>query len=692
MRDATGDRHSLDDTVPVLESIAQLPDEDPNPVLRLSRDGTLLYANRASWVLLSHWQTQVGSRVPPSWVLTAQRALDQGEVLEEEVRIAFKTILLVVVPIPTRGYINLYGLDVTRRRQVEDKLRLIAQVFENVTEGIMILDGDRRIVEVNRAFCAITGRTREEVLGEQATPLTPGTTERETPDIWGSAARQGSWQGEVWDRRGNGDLYPQWLSVTALTSPAGEPTGFICLFSDITAKKDAERRLYRMAHYDSLTGLGNRRRFHDLLDHALKNARRTGEILALLFIDLDTFKMVNDNLGHGAGDSLLRIVAGRLEGSVRESDTVARMGGDEFTVILPHLQTAENAEQIARKLLAAVTEPAAIEGKEIFITASIGIALYPRDGADTSTLLRSADAAMYHAKQRGRNGVRFFSRDMNRWAARRLALQTRIRRALESREFIAYYQPVVDVVDGRITGLEALVRWRRGDGKVLGPDLFIPVAEQSGQINEIGETVLRLVCAQGVEWNRRGLLPGRLDVNVSSRQLWRSDFTDLVESVLDDTGFPANRLELELTESMLIVDSSETLEKLERLRSLGVSLAIDDFGSKYSSFTYLRRLPVERLKVDRSFIQDMGNGGREITGAIIAVARSLGLAAVAEGVENAEQMAALAGMGCPEAQGYFLSRPVPSDAAESLLENGFIVGRDVAPARTVFMEDDGDRA
>jgi diguanylate cyclase (GGDEF)-like protein/PAS domain S-box-containing protein len=661
------------DSPRTLQSLALLPDEDPNPILRVSPQGTLLYANTASWFLLVHWKTQVGCDVPPEWLKEIRRAVEIRDIVEQEVRIGYKTILLVIVPMAEKGYINLYGLDVTRRRRVEDKLRLSAQVFENISEGIMIMDGDRRILDVNRAFTAITGYPREDVLGESAESLSMDGMQRPTAaEIWAAAREQGSWQGEIWDRRKDGEAYPQWLSLSVIADPSGEITGYIGLFSDITAKKDAEQRLYQMAHFDNLTGLGNRHHFQDVLERTLRNARRTGEVVALMFVDLDEFKTINDNLGHGAGDTLLRTVATRLQNSVRESDIATRMGGDEFTVILPNLQAPENAGLIGRKILGNVTEPMDLKGREIFITASIGIAVFPQDAQDAAGLLQCADAAMYHAKESGKNGCHFFAREMDQRAEERLVLQTKIRHALMAKEFIVHYQPQVDMISGRVIGMEALVRWERPGQGLLYPDSFVPLAEQSGQISEIGAHVLREVCLQGARWRARGLPNVRLGVNVSSRQLRRTDFISLIEAVLDESQLPASSLEVELTESMLIVDDRNTLNKMERLRGIGVSLAIDDFGTKYSSFGYLKRMPIGRLKIDRLFVQGLAEekSSRNIIAAIIAMGRTMNLDVVAEGVETEAQISLLLQMGCAVGQGFYFGKAVPAAEAEALLGKG----------------------
>lgn len=403
-----------------LESLAQFPEEDPNPVLRVSGEGTLLYANKASWVLLTHWHARVGRRVPEEWIQTVRAALGKHEVLERELQIGFQTILLAVVPIAEQGYVNFYGLDVSKRRRVEDKERLTAQVFENVTEGIAIMDADGRILDVNQSFCAITGHSREEVLGEPAVALDGDTRQVALlKDIWATARDQGSWQGEVWDRRKDGALYAQWLRLTAICGSSGEVTGYIGLFSDVTSRKDAAQRLFRAALYDGLTGLGNRLYCQDLLDRALKNARRTAEVLAVMTIDLDAFRLVNDDLGPPAGDALLCRLAARLKSSVRDSDTVARTGGDEFTVILQNVQSAENADAIARKVMSALTRPIELGGREVVVTASIGIAVFPQDAHETAALLRCADAALSSAREQGSNCCQSFSGEMSQWTQER---------------------------------------------------------------------------------------------------------------------------------------------------------------------------------------------------------------------------------------------------------------------------------
>ena len=641
-------------------------------MLRISLEGVLLSANRGSWLLLEHWRIRVGSPVPLEWKQRITAAVSQRDSHEVEVQIGFKTLLLVMVPVVDKGYVNVFGLDVTSRKQAEKRLLIDSQVFESASEAVVITDADKRILDVNRAFTTITGYTREEILGENIGILSSGRHDDSFyEEMWEAVRDRGSWQGEIWDRRKNGDVFPKWLSISAVTDEAGRISRYIGLFSDISAMKQTQEQLYEMAHYDSLTGLPNRRYFLDRLRESLEQARRAREGVALMFVDLDGFKLVNDNLGHGAGDQLLREVAERIRVCVRESDMVARMGGDEFTVILPHVHNSDSPVVVARKMLQKIYEPVKLEQKEFFISSSIGIAVFPDDAQDVEGLLQSADTALYKAKDLGKNGYQFFSREMNRRAVERLTLQTQIRQGIASREFTVYYQPQVDADTGALVGLEALARWMSPQIGIVGPDQFIPIAEETGLIHDLGRLVLRAACGQGKKWLDEGGEPFRIGVNISAHQLRRADFVDVIESALKDTGFPAHLLDLELTESMLIEDVSDDLEKLKRIKAMGIFLSIDDFGTKYSSFAYLRRLPIDRLKIDRSFVQDLpaDSRGSEIVSAIIAMSRSLNLEVIAEGVETPVQAALLREKGCRMLQGYYCSRPFPPENLAAFLEH-----------------------
>ncbi|HUI72784.1 MAG TPA: diguanylate cyclase [Spirochaetia bacterium] len=385
-------------------------DENPNPVLCVSRDGTLLYANQGSSPLLDHWKIRVGQLVPRDWREIVRGTLENHKEQEVEIRVGIKTLLLHTVALKNgTPCVNLYGMDVTRRRHAEEKLRLTAQVIDNTTEGIMITDTDFRILEINKSFCAITGYSREEVLGESVLALHTGPQEAGFYEgIWDIVRIRGSWRGEIWDRKKNGDVYPKWMSVSAVADERGEITRFVGIFSDITPMKKTDEQLYHMAHYDSLTGLANRRQFHDLLRRALKTARRKKESIAIMFIDVDSFKEVNDTFGHRTGDQLLQEIGKRIQGCVRETDVVARLGGDEFTVILGGLQDPESVEPVARKLLQRLAQPVMIEQKEVRVTSSIGISILADDTSDPDSLIQNADLAMYRAKAHGKNTFQIF--------------------------------------------------------------------------------------------------------------------------------------------------------------------------------------------------------------------------------------------------------------------------------------------
>jgi diguanylate cyclase (GGDEF)-like protein/PAS domain S-box-containing protein len=667
-RPSTG--HGASRGTSTTDGFAHYADENPFPVLRVSADGTLVGANQGSWLLLEHWKTAQGQPVPAELHGPVQAALRTKDKLEVEVQIGFKTVLLVIAPVDGKDYVNVFGLDVTSRKQAERRLLINSQVFESASEGVVITDADGRILDVNSAFSRITGYSREEILGENIRVLQSGRHDAAFyQQFWEAIRDKGTWQGEIWDRKKNGEVHPKWLSVSAVTEN-GRVSRFIGLFSDISVMKKTQEQLYEMAHYDSLTGLPNRRYFLDRLKESLERARRTRESLALMFVDLDGFKLVNDNLGHHAGDQLLVEIANRLKQRTRESDTVARMGGDEFTVILTNVMSSHAIVRVARKILGRVSEAITLDGTEVFLSSSIGIAVFPDDGADVEGLLQAADTALYKAKDLGKNGYQFFSPEMNQRAVERLTLQSQIRQGLAAKEFIPYYQPQLDIQDCKVSGIEALARWQSATVGTVSPEQFIPFAEETGLIHEVGMAVLRRACMQGAEWLAKGMLPARLGINISAHQLRGADFITSIESVLGETGFPAERLEVELTESILVEDIPGDVDKLRRLKKMRILLTIDDFGAKYSSFAYLRRLPLDRLKLDRSFVQDLPADGRasEIVTAIVAMARSLGLDLVAEGVETREQAALLRDLGCSSIQGYFCSRPFPAEGFASFLE------------------------
>ena len=560
--------------------------------------------------------------------------------------------------------------DIDRRKRDEDQLRQAATVFESTRDGVMITDAQERIITVNPAFSEITGYSAEEVLGQTPAVLRSG---RQGPEFYAEMSRalqeHGAWQGELWNRRKSGEIYAEWLSISVVRDPDGRIARYVGVFSDISQLKISQERLEFLAHHDPLTGLPNRVMFCDRLELAMHRADREGTLAAVLFLDLDRFKHVNDSLGHSAGDLLLQQVAERLQDAVRRQDTVARQGGDEFTLLLDGLHDGERAAGLAQKLVDAIALPFVVDGHELFLGASIGISVYPVDGRDVESLLRNADAAMYRAKEAGRNTYAFYSEEMTSHALERVLIEGQLRRAIERDELVLHYQPQIDLASGRLVGVEALVRWEHPTEGILPPARFIPVAEESGLMLPLGEWVLREACRQTKAWLDAGLEIARVAVNVAGPQIQRGQLGETVRRVLAQTGLPPERLELEITEDFLMAHAEQTVALLTELRSLGVGLAIDDFGTGYSSLAYLKRLPVDKLKIDRSFVYDLPSDENDaaIANAIIALGRSLRIRVIAEGVETPAQRQFLIATGCDEAQGYLFSRPLAADALEAFL-------------------------
>jgi diguanylate cyclase (GGDEF)-like protein/PAS domain S-box-containing protein len=557
----------------------------------------------------------------------------------------------------------LLGRDASARIAAESKLRLAARVISRSGEGIIISDAKGLIVEVNKAFETITGYSRADALGRNPNFLSSGRQDKEFyRRMWQTLHAEGFWQGEIWNRRKNNEIFPEWLSLSAIRDDGGEITHYVATFSDVTEAKANEARIQHMAHHDFLTGLPNRFLLTDRFKQVAAAAERNETRYALLFIDLDRFKNVNDTLGHSIGDQLLRDVASRLGSIVRGTDTLSRQGGDEFLVLLGEVETPETAAIVARKLMQILGEPFLLDGHPITVTPSIGIAVSPEDGTDLDSLLKHADLAMYDAKQQGRNNYQFFRREMNARSLELLLMESDLRQALRKSEFELHYQPQISVSSGQPQGLEALLRWRHPERGLVSPADFIPMAEETGLILPIGQWVLNTACQQLANWRTNGWPELRVAVNLSAAQFRQQDLLTQVEAALAAANLPADALELEVTESILMIDAEGTAKMLNALNAMGVTLAIDDFGTGYSSLAYLKRFSVSTLKVDRSFVNGIGIDGEDaaICSAIIGLARSLRLDVVAEGVETQAQYDWLAKAGCHIIQGYFTGRPAPA--------------------------------
>jgi diguanylate cyclase (GGDEF)-like protein/PAS domain S-box-containing protein len=563
--------------------------------------------------------------------------------------------------------------DITERLRAEEALRQAEIVFQNTREGITITDAEERILRVNRAFCELTGYTEEEVQGQTPRVLHSGRqTEAFYAALWSVLRETGYWQGEIWNRRKNGEVYPELLSISAVKNATGAVTHYVGVFADLSQVKASEERLDFLAHHDPLTGLPNRLLLSAQLQHSIDVARRDETLLALLVVDLDRFKDVNDSYGHSAGDALLQQVAERLSHRLRGADTVTRLGGDEFAVLLEDLANPQDAARVALDIIHLLNEPWRLTNDaEVRLGASIGISLFPEHGQNAEALLQQADAALYQAKHEGRGRFQYFSAELTQAARHRIEWEARLRRAIHEGQLRVYYQPQVDIPSRRIVGAEALVRWQDPEQGLIPPGRFIPLAEETGLISAIGAWVLRETCRQGRAWLDAGLPPLSLAVNLSAHQLHHGDLIATVMQVLSETGFPAEWLELELTESALMQRESEAVTILERLRGLGLRLAMDDFGTGYSSLAYLKRFPLDVLKIDKSFVDDLPEqrDAMEIAATIIAMGHTLGLKVLAEGVETAEQLAFLQRKDCDQYQGYLTSPPVPAEAFVALLKS-----------------------
>jgi len=548
--------------------------------------------------------------------------------------------------------------------------RLFGRMFEYSGEAILITDQDNRIVEINPAFTRLTGYTIDEVRGANPRILASGRTTPETyQTLWASLQSGGHWQGELWDRHKDGHIYPKWASISTILDEQGNITHYLASFTDISERKAAEERIDYLAHHDVLTGLPNRFSLENRLDQALLTARREQIQLAVMFIDLDRFKIINDTLGHHIGDLLLAEVAKRLRQCVRESDIVARIGGDEFVVVLAGMAAMADATSVANKVLYRLAEPYLIEGHTLHSSPSIGIGTFPGDGDTAEALMKAADTAMYHAKDQGRNNAQYFTAAMNAEAYERMTLERELRIALRENQFELHYQPQVCTHNKAVCGVEALVRWRHPERGLIPPLSFIPIAEESGLIEELGGWVLNEACRQLAVWRREGIEGIRMAVNLSAHQLRSSDLIDIVGSTMARHGIDHGDLELEVTESVAMHDPEHAIQRLTALRDMGVELAIDDFGTGYSSLAYLKLLPIQTLKLDRSFVKDIESDENDaaISAATIALAHSLGLKVVAEGVETAAQSGFLEAHACDFLQGYLHGRPEPAERLTGML-------------------------
>jgi len=542
-------------------------------------------------------------------------------------------------------------------------LRQAAVVFSSSLDGIVITDTTRNIVAVNKALTNITGYSEHEVLGKNPSIFKSNRHDKAFyRAMWKTVGETGQWRGEIWNRRKNGEDFPTLLTIKAVKDHNNCISHHVGIITDISTIKETEYKLSHLAHHDPLTELPNRLLLNSRLERALQHAKREESQVGILFLDLDRFKNINDSMGHTQGDQLLKLVASRLAEGMRAEDTIARLGGDEFVILAEELGDTQGIIKVAKNILNLFKQPFYIHEQEIFIEASIGISIYPKDGKNTDTLLRNADAAMYRAKERGRNNYQFYTKELTAKAYERLTLETDLRRALERDEFELHYQPQFELKGNTLIGAEALIRWNHPEHGLVSPVSFIPVAEETGLIVPIGEWVLHSACMQHQAWLKAGYSPVKIAVNLSARQFNKPGLVETISNILEEAAMDSIYLELELTESIIMNDVESTIKILNELHWMGLEISIDDFGTGYSSLSYLKRFPIDRLKIDQSFVYDITTNpsDAELVTAIITLARSMKLRVLAEGVETEAQAHYLKEQGCDEVQGYYYSRPIPA--------------------------------
>lgn len=560
--------------------------------------------------------------------------------------------------------VTLYNrLQNSPRENEAEYLRLANVIYGNTEEAIVITDSEASIISINPAFSLASGYSQDEVFGKNPRMFSSGRHDDDFYRVmWSSVNTYGSWAGEIWDRHKEGFIYPKWMKIIALKDKQDKVTNYVAISTDLSTRKEAERNIEHLAYYDVLTDLPNRTLLHDRIKQQIAAAHRDNQQFALLFVDLDRFKYVNDSMGHAVGDRLLQAVALRLKKSVREGDTVSRVGGDEFVVLLRETNT-EGAARVAQSLMNNLQPLYEIDGMYLPAHASIGISLYPDNGMDIDTLIKHADVAMYRAKEEGRNSFRFFTMEMDSHINRLFSMEKDLRFALERNEFFLCFQPQMDIASGNLCGAEALLRWNHPERGLVSPAEFIPIAEETGQIIPIGEWVLRTTCHKIATWRQLGKRSVPIAVNLSIRQLLQPHFAELISAIIQEYSLQPGELELEVTESIMLNSAQIALDFLSRMRELGIRLSIDDFGTGYSSLSYLKKLPIHKLKIDRSFVSNIQTDQNDmaIVRSIIALGHQFNLSVIAEGIEEQEQLDFLRTLDCDEIQGFLYSHPLLED-------------------------------
>ncbi|QED50157.1 GGDEF and EAL domain-containing protein [Cytobacillus dafuensis] len=558
-------------------------------------------------------------------------------------------------------YIVIFN-DYTQQKISQNEKKLAEKVLENTSEGVMITDKNSRIISVNPAFEIVTGYSNEEVVGKNPNILQSGIHDvLFYKNMWEQIEDIGYWKGEIWNKRKSGEVFPEWITISSIKDDHGNINNFVAVFTDITDRKHAEDQLRYLAHHDSLTGVANRYSLNKRLEGLLHTAQKYKQLLAILFLDLDRFKQINDTLGHNYGDMLLKNVSSRLKGIIKNKDMIARLGGDEFVIVLPNIKHPKEAVHIAEGIIEALSKSFLLNNQEVFVTTSIGISLYPLDGNNIESLLRNADKAMYEAKYSGRNQYELYHTEMHRNESKKMIMENNLRRALERNEIYLVYHPVMDANTNEIVSVEALVRWKQKQLGVISPSEFIPLAEESGLIIPISEWIIQKACEDLKMIHLQGKPKLRMSINISAIHFNQENFVKSIDDIIQKTNVNPNYINFELTESMIMPKANESVDKLVKLKQLGIKLSIDDFGTGYSSLSYLNRFPLDILKIDKSFVSGLLNYKEDcsIVEAIITMAHRLHLKVIAEGVENKKQYEFLKKENCDYIQGFYFSKPLP---------------------------------
>jgi len=658
-----------------VRSLVKFPEENPHPVIRTTAMGEIIYANRASDNLLKYWKKESKKKnmLPDYWKEIISEVVEKKKPRSIELDIDEGYFLFSITPVPEEEETYIYGIDISDKHRQEQELYLTARIFETTLEGIIVTDPEGIIQSVNPAFTRITGFSAKEAQGENTRILKSDRhNESFYKEMWDSLIETGIWEGEIWNRRKSGETYPEWLSINAIYDDLRQVQNYVAVFTDITEIKTKEEKIRYQAFHDPLTGLPNRNLLNDRLEVAIHRSSRSGKGLALAFIDLDRFKIINDSLGHIVGDFLLVEVGKRLETCIRDDDTIARIGGDEFVLLLSEIEDFNEISTVISRVTESFIDSIKIDGHELFVTPSIGISLYPQDGETAIEIFKNADIAMYETKKRGGNSYHFYAEEMDLAITYRLRIENRLHHAIKNNEFKIHYQPLVEVKSGKIAGAEALIRWENEKFGNIPPAEFIPLAEEMGLIVQINDFTMRQACLDNAAIHNLGLPETYISINMTAQQFFQGRIVDTIQNALSHSGLKPRHVTLEITENTLMDNAERTIEIMNEIRAMGIRFSIDDFGTGYSSLSYLRRFPLDNLKIDKSFIDDLPHNedSAAIVRTIIALAQSLNLKTVAEGVEKAEQLQLLEAAGVDYIQGYYFSRPVTLERLIELIKKG----------------------